>query len=316
VRHVLGAANWRLLPLALLCAATSYCCLGYGFATVNHVFGLRMPRRDLFGVGVITAALNNLLSTGGLAGYSVRILLMRQRGLEVSDIVAASLFHSYLSSLAMLALLPAALVFLAMRHPLSSGMTAAVVVTAIVLVLVFACATALVIVPRARGKALALLVGLSQRLVHRDIRVALQRFDATVTRGVEALRGHPFELLGLIAVIITDWSATVACLGVCFDALGNPLKPWVLLTGFATGIVAGVLSMVPGGMGIQEGSMAGVFRLLGVPLEHAVLASILFRAIYYFVPFLISLAFYWGLLRAPSSRGDGLLAPPGPSPTA
>jgi uncharacterized protein (TIRG00374 family) len=72
-----------------------------------------------------------------------------------------------------------------------------------------------------------------------------------------------------------------------------------LLTGFSLGITAGFISLVPGGLGVQEGSMAGIYALLGVPIQTALLSAILFRIIYYFIPFLISLGFYRRLLRAP-----------------
>jgi uncharacterized membrane protein YbhN (UPF0104 family) len=43
--------------------------------------------------------------------------------------------------------------------------------------------------------------------------------------------------------------------------------------------------------------MAGVFKLMGVSYEQAVLASILFRVIYYLLPYFFSLLFYRRLLR-------------------
>jgi uncharacterized membrane protein YbhN (UPF0104 family) len=43
--------------------------------------------------------------------------------------------------------------------------------------------------------------------------------------------------------------------------------------------------------------MAGIYALLGVPISSAVLAAILFRIVYYFLPFLASLGFYRRLLR-------------------
>ena len=43
--------------------------------------------------------------------------------------------------------------------------------------------------------------------------------------------------------------------------------------------------------------MVGAYHLLGVPLEEAVLASLLFRVAYYSVPFGLSLAFYRRILR-------------------
>jgi uncharacterized protein (TIRG00374 family) len=90
---------------------------------------------------------------------------------------------------------------------------------------------------------------------------------------------------------------TLASLWFCFDAIGNPLGLGVLVTGFVIGISAGTLSMVPGGLGVQEASMAGMYALFGVPFAQAVLASVLFRVVYDFVPFLASLAVYRSLLR-------------------
>jgi uncharacterized membrane protein YbhN (UPF0104 family) len=54
--------------------------------------------------------------------------------------------------------------------------------------------------------------------------------------------------------------------------------------------------MVPGGFGVQETSMAGIYALLGVSFERALLAAILFRVIVDFIPFFISLVIYRRLL--------------------
>ena len=40
--------------------------------------------------------------------------------------------------------------------------------------------------------------------------------------------------------------------------------------------------------------MAGVFALLGVGFEEAVLAALLFRGVFYLVPYLVSLGFSGG----------------------
>jgi hypothetical protein len=68
-----------------------------------------------------------------------------------------------------------------------------------------------------------------------------------------------------------------------------------LFTGFVIGVMAGVLSALPAGIGVQDGSMAGVFALLGVGFEEAVLAALLFRGVFYVVPYIVSLGFYWRL---------------------
>ena len=83
------------------------------------------------------------------------------------------------------------------------------------------------------------------------------------------------------------------------------MDPGVVVTGFAVGVAAGVMSMVPGGLGVQEGSMAGAYHLLGVPLEQGVLVSFLFRLVYYMVPFGVSLLIYRNVLRERVPSGAG-----------
>ena len=112
-----------------------------------------------------------------------------------------------------------------------------------------------------------------------------------------AIRMHPHVLFLPVILIVADWVFTLAALWLCFHALGVYLGPDVLITGFSVGIIAGVISMIPGGLGVQEGSMSSMYALLGVPFEHAILGAILFRVVYYFVPFLFSLGFYRQLLR-------------------
>jgi phosphatidylglycerol lysyltransferase len=72
----------------------------------------------------------------------------------------------------------------------------------------------------------------------------------------------------------------------------------VVLTGFIIGRTVGVISFLPGGLGTQDASTVGVYATYGVPLAQGALAYILFRIIYYFIPFVISLGFYRRLLRS------------------
>lgn len=87
----------------------------------------------------------------------------------------------------------------------------------------------------------------------------------------------------------------------CVDAFGETLSPSVLVGGFTTGVALGFVSFVPGGLGVQEGTQAATLAILGVQLEHAALAAVLFRVVCYFLPFVISIPFYRALVRAKPS---------------
>jgi uncharacterized membrane protein YbhN (UPF0104 family) len=62
-----------------------------------------------------------------------------------------------------------------------------------------------------------------------------------------------------------------------------------VIAGFAIGMFFSIASLVPGGLGIMEGSMAAVFVGLGVQFEQAVVAILIFRAAYYGLPILATL---------------------------
>ena len=94
---------------------------------------------------------------------------------------------------------------------------------------------------------------------------------------------------------------TLLSLWLCFESVGQAPDLGVLLAGYGIGLAIGMVSLVPGGLGVQEGSMAGVYTFLGIPLSEAVAVATLFRAVHFFVPFLLSLLLYREMIR----RGVG-----------
>ena len=65
-----------------------------------------------------------------------------------------------------------------------------------------------------------------------------------------------------------------------------------LLTGFSLGITVGFISLIPGGLGFRKVRWPVFMACLAYPSGLPLLAAILFRIVYYFIPFLASLGFY------------------------
>ena len=297
IRTVFAEADWHMIPVALVFTALSYACMSYGFAVVNRAVGIHMPRRELFIIGYVSTVINHVLSAGGAAGYSLRFAAIRKHGYAINDIVTASMLHFYFTSLGMLALLPVGIAYILFTHRLSRGMTTGIGVIALLMIALLFLATMLIFWRPLRLRILRVTNTVVLRLAKRDVALTLDDFDANVTRGIAAFRRHRLQLVWLLLLVALDWGFSILALGACFDAIGQPLKLGVLISGFSIGMTAGVLSMVPGGLGVQEGSMAGVYALLGVPVHQAILAAILFRVLYYFAPYLFSLSLYHRLLR-------------------
>ncbi len=295
--EVVRQADWHLAPLALPFVALSYFLVGYSFFLINRIFGSKLGLWDLVETGYVTNALDNLLPGLGLPGMSLRVLILKRRGLDTDRAVSVSLFRSYFNNLLFFAFLPVALIYLLLTH-LGQGAQAIGIVVLIVIVIVFILAgIAAGFIPSFRHLVLNIVSRLVRFVARRDIRPSLEKFDDTFEYGIRAIRSNLKVLVFPIMVIVGAWLCTVATLWFGFNALGNPLDFGVVFTGFIIGRAAGVISFLPGGLGTQDASTVGVLVSYGVPLAQATLADILFRVIYYFIPFILSLGLYRRLLR-------------------
>ena len=295
VQSAVVRADWRPVLLGLGATGGSYAVQSYSYGLLNRSFGVRLGLPHLLSVGFVSSVM--IAAVGGVAGHSLRLLLMARRGVPAGEAMAPSLFHGYLESLVFFALIPAGLAYLAVVHPLPSGVAASLAVGAAILGFAFAMTAVVFFVGGVRGFALRI-VGLAWRLItRRGMEHGLQRFEDTLDRGLRQLSSRPLELVVPLGLIAADRLSRVAIVWCCFQAFGGGVDPSVVLTGFAIGVAMGVMSMIPGGLGVQEGSMAGAYHLLGVPLGQAVLVSLLYRLVYYMVPFGTSLLLYRHLLR-------------------
>ena len=105
-------------------------------------------------------------------------------------------------------------------------------------------------------------------------------------------------MIAPLIYICADWFLMLATLYTAFRCVGQAVPMHIVVIGFSTGILLSVVNLVPGGLGIMEGSMAAVFSGLGVPLESAVVATVIYRVSYYIIPLLVTLLFFRGMIPA------------------
>jgi glycosyltransferase 2 family protein len=292
--------DWRSIIPALLLTAFSYFCIGYSFALISQTIGVRMKTRPLIEVGFISNILNNVFATGGIAGYSVRYFMMSAYGVSLKVVIAVSLLHFYFISVFMMGILPVSYGYLLHAGQVPAAVTGALGLLTAFIALMLILVTLVVFSPPARAALFALAQRCLSAVSHRQEHPIMKQSNEVMTAAVHCLYANPRRLGAVIGLSFLQWAASVAVLYYCFRALGAAQPVMVVLTGFVIGLMIGVVSLVPGGFGVQEGSMAGVYAMLGVPFEQAVLVSILFRFIYYLGPYFISMTYYGSLLRQQS----------------
>ncbi len=294
--RVLAQADWRFIPAVLLFTFFSYAFYSLAYAIVAKMLGIQMRTRELAEVCFISTVVNHVLTTGGVVGYSLRYLLMKMYNASLKDVLTSSILHYYLTSLDMLTFLPLSFIFLLITADVPRGIAIALGIMTLIFGLVLFLMTGLVLFPSRRRPIIGLLARISRRILRRDHLTWLTQFDDSLTCGTQAFKNQPINLVWVMLLTLFDFACSIIAMGFVFEALGPPVKAGALITGYVIGIMAGLLSMLPGGFGVQEGSMAGIYALMGIRLEQAVLAAILFRVLYYLLPYLLVLPFYNRLL--------------------
>lgn len=291
IRHAIAAVGSERIALAGLLTAASYFALTFYDWFAVRTIGRPLPWRTAALASFTSYTLSNNLGFSLLTGGSARLRAYGAAGLDFADVaritvIASATFWSGIIAVTAVALLLA-------DAPLSIG--------------TFAVGT------------------LAQHLLGGLIAAAIAVAFALRARGVAQLRlgGHgvPLPGVGLLAAQIAIAAFDLACASAALYVL-VPDAPAAMFGAFflayALAILAGLVTHVPGGIGVFEATMLAL-----VPLGRADLfaALLLYRLIYYLLPLGIAGALVVALearrLRKPLLTGLGVvdrigqaLAPP------
>ena len=297
----------RVLP-ALLLTAVSYACVSAALVALCAPMEVAAPRGPMLRIAVVSVAVNNLVSFGGVAGYSLRVALSRRHGVVAGHSLAMSLTHAYLNNLFMFLLLAAGLFLLVMDPSIGTAWRRSIEGAGVLAVAFVVLSTAALFSGHVRGVILTGVSRVASRLPVRprtSLTMALDELDEALGRASRALRHAPGAMLWPVAFLGLHWCALVGAFWCSLSAFAGTVDASVVVGGFSVGVVAGFASLLPGGLVVQDGSLAAVLTLQGVPVEAAVLGTLLFRLVYYVTPFLVTLPVYASFLRRTKSGGTG-----------
>ncbi len=292
---------WALAaPLAL--TLLSYATMARSYQGIAAAAGFDLDFRAWLRITFVSNTANYLVTSAGLSGFAVRMYLLSQQGLASGRAVLISLVQTFLTNFTLLLFIFLGFVTLVARYDLSP--TALVAATSAVIVFcgVLGYGVVLVYHRRLRRRTLLFVADTAHRILRRVAprytprRVRLWRFQHNLNEGLEFLFSRKERMVVPAGWIILDWILTMAILFTAFRAVHYPIPAGLVVVGFAVGICLSLVSLVPGGLGVMESSMTATFVSLGVPLEPAVVAVLIFRVAYYLVPLVISLFFFRRLM--------------------
>ncbi len=300
VREAAIGLSWGWAAAALVCALASHAMGGLALSAVLALLGHPLGAPSVLGISLVSTTANYVLSTGGVSGFALKAHLLHKRFVPLATTIVASALTSVILYAVLAGILAQGLATLAFRPQGSRVGLLEGVVGLVVLIIAAGGLIVLFLNGRLRMKA-------ARRVFHWTNQAAFHlssrqipsedfmTFERQMAHGLARIR-HAHGRLSL-AVLFTclDWGFALTSLWMCFRAVGDSLPLGPLSAVFAVGQGATLIPALPGGLGAAEGSMAAVLTALGYSGGRALVAALLYRAAYYFVPSMLSVLVLWGL---------------------
>lgn len=283
--------SWKVLStltpwavvLAFVMQALSYTGSGYLLQAILDL--TRQSVRLLHGILILLGAASVGMVAGGMVGSSATIYRWTSQGDgRPEGATLASILPSLFNNLILVSISIFGVTHLLLVHDLSQEQL--IGFSAIILILGFVIGM-LALALRYRDRALATVISAASHLAH----LRNKPFDSSLTEEAtrnlfaawDSLRSGAWRkpALGAVLNVVFD----MLTLYFLFMAAGHNVNPGVLLAGYGLPLLLGKMAfVVPGGVGVVEGSMAALYTGLGVPDSITVVVVLGYRLISFWLP--------------------------------
>ncbi|MFL5386580.1 MAG: YbhN family protein [Longimicrobiaceae bacterium] len=304
--RVLRTFRGWAVGLAIVSEILSYVALGYMMRRIVGLTGQVLTLHRGFGV-TLAAGSVGLVAGGlvGIGGSSFRWL--RDAGIRAEGALLAGWLPALLnaSTIAVFAML--GMVQLVIAQSLTPALWIAFSLSLALLMVV---GGALFWASGHREKAKRILSRWQQKWARlRKKEADPEHLGATVDRLFDAFyvlktRGWKAPAVAAALGVVLDMGAMYWL----FVAAGHQLTPGKVLSGYALPLLIGKVAVIPGGIGVVEGTMILLYHGFGVPTATAVLVVLAYRVIAFWMPNLLGFGII-PLMQIPTRRTGSDIGP-------
>lgn len=295
VGDVLTRGNLWWILLAISLELVWLLNFGASYWTLYRIMGIE---KKLFPLIRLVAAVNfvNIVApSAGIGGLAVIYSDASKNGYSSARVTVGSILFLLFDYLGLLSVIFIGLIILFFRNSLSATDILAFI---LFLVLALALGAALVLASRSENQLIRAMT-FFVRVINKGARPFVKRellneneakiFAGELVEGVSALKHVRTGWLKPLALTFTNKILLVTILGIIFLAFDVPVTMAVVIAGFSLAYLFAIISPTPAGVGIVEGVMTLGLKSLGVPLESAVVVTLAFRAVTFWLPLLIGM---------------------------
>ena len=285
----LQQANFWFVLLAIIVEMGWAFVLGSIFHSLYSILGIRESKRRLTFLGLASTFLGVVTSTavGGLAMF---LADGRKRGHPSGKVTVAGALYLLMDYAAFFCLLAGGIVVLVRRNYFGAGEITATLILLAVEVALGAILYLAYKSPVALGRGLASAARLINRIVrpfiHRDYlsEARAHEFASDVSSGLGSLPEKPRTLVIPFLLALLNKILLAVILMLCFLAFEVPFTAGTIVGGFAITYLFIIVSPTPAGVGVVEGIMPVALRTLRVDFSQAVIITLAFRGITFWLP--------------------------------
>ncbi len=285
------------LFLALLSELISYIAAATLLGVILSRLGYSIKFIDRFRLGSIAAFAIHFFPVSGLGESAVDFYFLRKRNVSAGSILLMFILRTIITYAAFLLLLVISLILVPTFPDLAVSPR---LISLILFIVVFGGIVYLTIIYKNKERFFNLIVRITH-IVNKFLRI-LKKSPVTkdqikevyddVYKGIGLFSHRKRDSLIAISGGLIYWLGDMCCLFFVFLSLGRHIGFPVLIFGYCIATLIGLISLIPGGLGVTEGSMSLMFSGLGLPLSVSVAAVLIFRLFSFWIWIPIGLISY------------------------
>ncbi len=292
---------WYWLALAVGVQALYLVNLAAGYGAAFRTVGVEKKMSALLPLVIAANFINVVTASGGLAGMALFAGDARRRKQSAARVTVGGVLYVLFDYAGFLLVLAVGFTVLIRRNDLN----AADVVAAGVLVAIATGLGLLLYLGLRSQQALEHALVVAARAVNWVLRPFVRRdylseataheFAADAAEGFAEMRGQPWQRwVQPLIYTVTGKALLIAILMLAFLAFRQSFTAGTLIAGFSLAYLFFIVSPTPSGLGFVEGAMPLALSSLRVPLGSAVVITLTYRAVTFWLPFLYGfLALRW-----------------------
>jgi uncharacterized protein (TIRG00374 family) len=294
----LGDMNPLWVAMVVISAFLSYTCIAGVLKKLLSGISLPISFASCFKITLLANTLNSLMSVAGLSGVAAKVYLLSREDIPPSNTVSVSIIHGFLTNTIAVLFIYLGFFYLYSQHQITDRdqVLFGVVVLIVAFLLTFVTIQTIIhegFRTRAWHLGTRVLTALCQRVGKPNwIRMdRAQAFFQNFNDSLNMIMSNRGVLLAPATLALFDWIFMFLCLKFSFISIGYPVSNKILMVGFSIGLFTSMVSLTPASIGLMEASMAGSFHLMGLDYDLALLAILIYRIAYYFIPIAVSMLF-------------------------